>query len=83
MFDTCSVFDPKTDIAVICCSFGSSMSADGGIITSPLGPDKEIPDFGFAVTLFDGLKRHQRSATALVSHYHFTSRHVYINKVSP
>jgi len=43
------------------------MTADDGVLTSPLGPDKDIPDIGFAVTLFDGLKRHQPSATALVS----------------
>jgi len=43
------------------------MSTGDGVITSPLGPDKEIPDVGFAVTLFDGLKRHQPLATALVS----------------
>ena len=48
------------------CSFASS-SAEEHIITSPLGTDKEIPETGFAVTLFDGLKNHQPSATALVS----------------
>lgn len=43
-----------------------SSSADDGVITSPLGPDKDIPSTAFAVTLFDGLKRHRPSATALV-----------------
>jgi len=43
----------------------SSLSLEEGVLTSPLGPDKEIPDVGFAVTLFDGLEGHEDS-TALV-----------------
>ena len=44
------------------------MGADERVLTSPLGPDKEIPDIGFGVTLFDGLRRHKPTATALVSY---------------
>jgi len=50
---------------VLCCRL---VNCDEGVITSPLGADKDISEAGFAMTLFDGLKRHLPTATALASY---------------
>jgi len=59
------LYDARVTRERCLCSFDSSLSEDEGVLTSPLGPDKEVPNTGFAVTLFDGLSSHQ-GATALV-----------------